>query len=117
VRRFRVTRAAQADIADILAWSQERFGTDARLRYEALIVAGLRDVAADCFGGTPRAELGNGVYSWHLRRSRDRAEGDVVHRPRHFMIYRVDDEVIVVGRVLHEAMELRRHLDSESSWE
>ncbi|MGQ0846653.1 MAG: type II toxin-antitoxin system RelE/ParE family toxin [Sporichthyaceae bacterium] len=119
MRRYRITHAAQSDIAGILAWSQEEFGTEARLRYEALIVAALRHVATDRggLGGTPQAELGDGVYSWHLRRSRDRSAGGVVRRPRHFLVYRLDDEVVVIGRVLHDAMELQRHLDLDSAWD
>lgn len=62
-------------VVDILAWSNEQFGEDARLRYEALIAAALRDVATryDGVGCSPRPELGGGVYAWHLRRSRDRS--------------------------------------------
>jgi toxin ParE1/3/4 len=41
----------------------------------------------------------------------------MVHRPRHFLICRRDGDLLVVGRVLHDAMELRRHLDPEQDWE
>lgn len=119
MRQVRLTQSAQADIADILAWSHEQFGTEARMRYEALIVAALRDVADHAGGlhGTPRPELGEGIFSWHLRRSRDRSTAGAVHRPRHFLIYRHDHEMVVIGRVLHDAMELQRHLEPDSSWE
>lgn len=39
--------AAQRDIESILAWSQEQFGVEARLRYEALLVQAILDVAED----------------------------------------------------------------------
>jgi toxin ParE1/3/4 len=39
-----------------------------------------------------------------------------VHRPRHFLIYRVEPALVAVGRVLHDAMELTRHLDPEAPW-
>lgn len=119
--RLRLSAAAQSDIVDLLAWSEEQFGESARLRYEALIVAALRDIAEqpDRPGSIDRPELGAGIRSWHLRSSRDRARTDlgVVRRPRHFVIYRVESGVPVVGRVLHDAMELVRHLDAATSWD
>lgn len=117
--QLRLSQAAQSDIIEILAWSQSQFGEDARLRYQALIVAALRDAARqrDGIGSTARPELGDGVHSWHLRQSRERSAGGPVRRPRHFLIYRLDGAAIVVGRVLHDAMELRHHLDPETSWE
>ena len=119
--RYRLSAAAQADITEILAWSQEQFGESARLRYEALLTTALRDIAEqpERAGSIARPELGAGVRSWHLRKSRDRARGalGVVHKPRHFVIYRPEPDVVVVGRVLHDAMELERHLDPRASWE
>lgn len=119
--RYRLSQAAQGDLAGILAWSQQQFGEAARLRYENLIVAALRDVAAqpDRPGSLARPELGAGVRSWHLRLSRDRVAGDapVVRKPRHFLVYRVQPEVLVIGRVLHDSMELSRHLDPDCSWQ
>lgn len=116
---YRLSAAAQADIVDMLAWTHEQFGEAARLRYQSLIVAALRDIAAqpDRPGSIDRPELGSGVRSWHLRLSRDGAVGGVVRRPRHFVVYRTETSLVVVGRVLHDAMELARHLDPETSWE
>ena len=117
--RYRLTHAAQADIVSILAWSHERFGEEARKRYETLIAAGIQDAAThgDEVGRALRPELGEGVFSWHLARSRTRTPGGRVHRPRHFLICRRDGDIVVVGRVLHDAMELRRHLDPQEPWE
>lgn len=118
--RYRLSDAAQADFIEILAWSQEQFGEAARLRYEKLIVAALRDVATqpDRPGSIARPELGAGVRSWHLRLSRDRVGtgAGVVHKPRHFLLYRVEPSLLVVGRVLHDAMELVQHVHPETSW-
>lgn len=118
---YRLSGAAQADVIEILAWTQAQFGEVARLRYERLIVTALRDVAtqADRPGSVERPELGAGVRSWHLRHSRDRVgpRAAGVRKPRHFLIYRADHALLVVGRVLHDAMELARHLDAEASWD
>lgn len=71
--RYRLSDAAQVDVVSILAWTHEQFGEAARLRYESLIVAALRDVATqpDRPRSIARPELGAGVRSWHLRLSRD----------------------------------------------
>lgn len=113
--RSRLTFAAQADILSILAWSHDQFGEEARTRYEALISTGIRDAAthSDKGGRTLRPELGDGVFSWHLALSRSHSPGGTVHRPRHVLICRPDGDVLVVGRVLHDALELRRHLDPQ----
>ena len=41
----------------------------------------------------------------------------LVRRPRHFLVYRVEPALLVVGRVLHDAMELERHLNPDTSCE
>lgn len=112
--RYRLTRAAQADIVSILAWSQEQFGEEASKRYESLIATAIRDAAAcsDGVGLIARPELGDGVLTWHLARSRCRSPEGPVHRPRHLLICRRNGDVLIVGRVLHDAMALRRHLDA-----
>ena len=97
---YRLSAAAQADIVDILFWSQTRFGEAARTRYERLIVAALRDISADPYrpGSLSRSELGEGARSWHLRSSGKSATPrvDRVRRPRHFLIYRVEGGKIYV---------------------
>ena len=119
--RYRLSATAQADILDILSWSQAQFGEVARRRYETLIVAALRDIATqpDRPGSIERPEFGTAVRSWHLRLSREhaRTEIGVVRHPRHFLIYRLQSDAIVIGRVLHDAMELARHLDPQTPWE
>ena len=116
--RIRLSAAAQADIVDILAWTQARFGEAARRRYEALIVAALGDLADEPRrpGVLERPELGAGARTWHLRGSRERARdaSGIVRRPRHFVVFREGTErTVEVGRVLHDAMDLERHRPSE----
>jgi toxin ParE1/3/4 len=119
--RYRLSEAAQGDILGILAWTDEQLGEAARRRYESLVVTALRDVASqpDRPGSVARPELGTGVRSWHLRLSRSHVRPglEVVRRPRRFLVYRTEPALVVVGRVLHDAMELARHLDHETSWE
>lgn len=116
---YRLTHAARADIVSILAWSDEQFGEEARKRYEALIATAIRDAASrtDDVGHIPRPELGDGVFSWHLARSRANSPGGKVRRPRHFLICRRYNDMLVIGRVVHDAMDLRRHVDPWRTWD
>ncbi|SCB49561.1 type II toxin-antitoxin system RelE/ParE family toxin [Rhizobium multihospitium] len=112
---FRLSAAAQADIVEILAHTHEHFGELARLRYEYLLVTALRDLATDPdrIGSLSRPELGDNVRSYHLRHSRERArhESGIVRHPRHLLLYQiVQADLIGIGRVLHDAMELDRHI-------
>jgi toxin ParE1/3/4 len=117
--RYRLSQAAIADIDSILEWSGRHFGEPARRRYAALISAAIRDVAHNpgSVGAHSRPELGEGVHSWHLGQSRGHTTGGTVQHPRHFLIYRMDADVLVVGRVLHDSMELERHLAPASTWQ
>jgi toxin ParE1/3/4 len=102
----------------ILAWSEEKFGAEACERYRQLIATAIRDAAArsDDVGHQLRPELGDKVFTWHLSQSRTRSPGGGVRRPRHFLICRQDGDVLIVGRILHDAMELRRHVETQR-WE
>ncbi len=114
----RLSQAAENDIVEALAWSQSRFGEPARRKYQTLISAAIRDIVADPSGmrARPRSELGDGIYSWHLRISRTGSTGRPVNRPRHLLVYRIDEGVVVIARMLHDAIELERHLDA-AAWE
>lgn len=52
-----------------------------------------------------------------LSRSHVKPGTDIVPRPRHFLVYRVEPRLLVAGRVLHDAMELAQHVDPARSWE
>lgn len=98
----------------ILAWSHEQFGEQARLRYEALLVRAILDVCDDPSraGSLARPEIAADARTYHLRHSRGRGRPATVRvaRPRHFLLYRVrHDGQLEIGRVLHDSMNLKRH--------
>jgi toxin ParE1/3/4 len=72
---YRLSAAAEEDIIHLLAYTHDRFGEVARLRYETLLVVGLWDIASDLkrLGSVARPELGHAVRSYHLRHSEERA--------------------------------------------
>lgn len=110
--RLRIADAAQNDIVGILRWSHQQFGPTARQRYETLIKTALRELVAEpmALGSHDRPEIGPGVRSRHLRLSRRKTAGNqaAVGRPRHFILYRIDGDLVVIGRVLHDSMDLSR---------
>jgi toxin ParE1/3/4 len=116
--RLRLSPVAEQDIEDILAHSEENFGKEARLRYEALLEAGLSEIASDPDRPAVRRrdELGPGVRAYHLYDAREQArtEHGTVKRPRHFILFRLcEPDILDVGRVLHDAMDLAEHLPAE----
>lgn len=115
MRRYRISALAEQDLEAILAWSHEQFGEQERLRYEALLVQAILDVAENPqrVGCTSRPELAPSAFTYHLRSSRDRTSRSMgrVRNSPHFLICRIaTDGYLEVGRVLHDSMDLARHL-------
>jgi toxin ParE1/3/4 len=112
---LRLAGHAEEDIVSILAWSLEKFGSAACRRYEVLLVTAFEGLCAnpERLGSITRPEFGAAIRTYHLRFSRDEArtlEG-IVHQPRHLLVYRaVGGWAIEIVRVLHDSMELERHL-------
>jgi toxin ParE1/3/4 len=98
----------------VMRWSLREFGEDAALRYDILLTQAFIDLCQDPErpGSQQRPDLGEGVFVYHLRFSRDRSKSvlGVVNHPRHFVIYRRQDRVIEILRVLHDVRDLQRHL-------
>jgi toxin ParE1/3/4 len=109
---------ARGDIASILAWTKENFGPQTFKRYGKLIQTAIEEVAAnpDLAGSVQRPEIAEHCRTYHLFLSRKRAggRGDRIRNPRHFLLYRVpESNVVEIGRVLHDSMELAQHLPEE----
>ncbi|MCI3133698.1 type II toxin-antitoxin system RelE/ParE family toxin [Phenylobacterium aquaticum] len=114
MRRLILSLEGRVDVAGILARSGEVFGQQARRRYSALLDVALRDLLDDpkAVGSQLRPDLAAGVYVYHLRHSRQRARvaGTIVSDPRHLILYEFDAAEVRVMRILHEAMDLARHI-------
>jgi toxin ParE1/3/4 len=109
---------AREDIASILAWTGENLGLPTTRRYGKLMATAIEQVATspELAGSCQRPEIGNRCRTYHLFFSRKAAgrAGDRIRRPRHFLLYRVTESGIVeIGRVLHDAMDLKAHLPEE----
>jgi toxin ParE1/3/4 len=118
--RFHLSSLAQQDIEAILAWTHRELGESMRLRYEELLIQAMLDLADDPgrVGSTARPELMPGVFTYHLHYSRNRVSRSAgrIRKPRHFLLYRLAmDGHLEISRVLHDSMDLARHLPSDDS--
>jgi toxin ParE1/3/4 len=103
-QRVRLTREAERDLRAIILWTTKRFGTRQAAVYGELI-----DHAVRAIGKAPlmalskaREEVGPGIRTLHI--------GSFSGRGCHILLYRISGEAIVVGRILHDGMELKNHL-------
>ncbi|MBV8839416.1 MAG: type II toxin-antitoxin system RelE/ParE family toxin [Alphaproteobacteria bacterium] len=108
--RVRLGAAAEVDFANILKWTTENFGPRQARVYRDTLVHALGDGPAAA-GSKARDEIMAGLRTLHVaRRGR---------RGSHFLMYRsAQDDTIEIVRILHDRMDLRRHLpsgDDESS--
>ncbi|MHB9797810.1 type II toxin-antitoxin system RelE/ParE family toxin [Pseudomonas sp. MT3] len=104
---------AQTDLIDILRYTHAKFGENARRRYQSLIRTAFVSVAAEPerIGSLDRKQLAVGLRSLHLLYCRAESHNGRVDRPRHVVFYRVgSDQVVEIIRILHDAMEVERHL-------
>jgi len=118
-RRLRVSAPAESDIEDVLESSNDQFGELVRARYALLIAGALRAIAEDCdrVGVNERPDLGKGVLTYHLHFSRKRVPDarSRVQAPRHLFVFRLaEDGATEVARLLHDSMQLERHLPRKS---
>ena len=103
----RLAAAAEADYDEILRWTAARFGAGQATRYGAMVAAALSRLQAgpEIVGVNAHDDIVSGVMTLHVGR-----------RGRHIILFRVDDEQarsIDVLRVLHEAMDLTRHVSDD----
>jgi len=104
----RLTAAAEDDFGQILRWTVDQFGeVQARLFAETMSAA-LNDLSGGptIVGARRRDDILKGIFTLHVARKGSKG--------RHLVMFRVgraaDREVIEVLRLLHDAMDLQRHL-------
>ncbi len=106
--RVRLTAAAEDDFRGILLWTVARFGEAQARVYAETLSRAMEALAGGptVLGARARDEIAKGLFTLHVAR-----EG---RKGRHFVLFRVGgdqgEEAIEVLRLLHDAMDLRRHV-------
>ncbi len=114
MRRLFVAPQAERDIDELIFESLTRFGSSAADRYRRLLSQALNDLKLDPerMGGFVHADFPPLFRRYHLRYSRARTPlEERVGRPRHFIVYSYDDEALTIIPVLHDSMDLAKHLE------
>ena len=108
---FRVLGSARRDLVEILAHSRRRFGSEPASRYEVLVLRAFAMVRDQPFAQVtrPHGLEKRGLRVLHLRNV-GQTSPRPVRRPRHLVVFRVKADRITVVRILHERMELERHI-------
>ena len=105
---IRLSASAAADYREILRWTVKRFGAPQVRSYADTLASALCALSAGpaIIGVKERPEIGTGIRTLHVARNG--------RKGRHFVMFRVGREqerkVIDVLRLLHDSMDLERHL-------
>jgi toxin ParE1/3/4 len=105
---IRIAAAAETDIQDIVSWTVAQFGAkQARIYLETLTTAiAMLAGGPKALGVQVRDDIAPGLFTLHVTR--------LGRKGRHFVIFRVSHDrkhrVIDVLRILHDSMDLPRHL-------
>lgn len=106
--RVRLATTAQEDYQDILQWTVDQFGLNQARTYAETVAAALEDLCSGpgIVGVKARSEIGPKLYTLHVARKG--------RKGRHFVMFQASHEpggdVINVLRILHDSMDLQRHL-------
>ncbi len=101
-----ITDLAQSDFDQALIWTQKRFGPTQEAIYRQLLTAGLASLARGPNTPTVRQRNVDGDKLFVLRPRLGR------RRATHLLFFEVhpDENRVVVLRILHDKMDLPRHL-------
>lgn len=103
--RVRLTDQAELDLLAISRWTAANFGPRQAEHYVETILLTIEALVdgPETLGTKARDELAPGIRTLHAAR--------LGRKARHFAVFRVaDDQVLEVLRLLHDSMDLARHL-------
>src|SRR4051812_5426703 len=103
--RVRLSASAELDFANILKWTSENFGPQQAEVYRHVLVEAIGELTEgpDVAGCKVRSEIAKNLRTLHVARHGRRGS--------HFLMYRTDfRRTIEVVRILHERMDLQRHV-------
>jgi toxin ParE1/3/4 len=107
----RLSKTAESDFQSIIVWTLREFGDlQARIYADTLSAALVALTAGPTtVGAKERSEIGKGIFTLHVARGG--------RKGRHFVLFRVrvgkHRRHVEVLRLLHDAMDLTRHIPEE----
>jgi toxin ParE1/3/4 len=108
----RLSLAAEADLESIFLWTVDRFGEGQARAYEGILKKALSSLrqGPSIPGSRPRPDIAPGLFSLHAAR--------ISRRARHFIFFQTDSHGrIEIVRVLHDGMDIRKHLPPDETEE
>lgn len=108
--RVRLSAAAEDDFRNILRWTSERFGEAQARRYAGTLMQAIQALRAgpEAPGSRRRDEISPGLMTLHVARGG--------RKGRHMAAYRIgpsaDPPTIDILRILHDSMDLSRHVET-----
>lgn len=106
--QVRLADAAEEDFREIVRWTLQQFGETQARTYAQTLSAALISLSEGpaVRGARPREDIARGLFTLHVARKGLRG--------RHFILFRLGRgknlQIIEVLRILHDAMDLARHL-------
>lgn len=103
--RVRLTDQAEMDLADISRWTAQNFGARQAEYYAETVMLAIEALndGPQILGTRARDEIAPGVRALHVARNG--------RKGRHFVVFKVSDvDVLEVLRLLHDSMDLVRHV-------
>ena len=103
--KIRLGRQAELDYADILRWTTKHFSKVQAQTYSETVSQAIEALTdgPEILGSKQRDEIELGIRTLHVAR--------LGRKGRHIVVFRVDGtQTIDVLRLLHESMDLPRHL-------
>jgi len=94
--KYRLTRPAVRDLAEIGRYTREQWGEEQSRRYRAAISARLKWLGRNPPLWRARPEIHDGIYT--------------CHEQRHVVVFREYDAGIEILRILHERMDMQHRL-------
>lgn len=106
-RSVSLAAAAQTDLDNIAAWTTENFGPSQAENYIEAILDTIDEltVLKSPSRSIGRDEIAKGMATLHMRK-RGR-------RGRHFLLYSETSDEVKIQRVLHDSIELSRHVPGQ----
>ena len=104
---IRLAIRAEQDFFEIVQRTADSFGPQQAAVYAETLSLAIGDLAKgpDILGAKRRDEIGKGILTLHVAR-----QG---RKGRHFVVFRISDATTIdVLRLLHDSMDLARHLST-----